>query len=173
MVRVFSAPVRFELHHHFDAPIAVVAAAILDRDYQESLDGIGPLKSRTVLAQEEREGLVVRRVKCVLDGTFAGPAGAILGNSDPAWVEESSWHPDDMTWKWTIIPEVAASIISASGAVTLHADGENTNRVVSGDARVNFPFLGGKVERLIVDGVTKVYDEEAERLARWISRSEG
>jgi hypothetical protein len=172
MTRVFSAPVRFDLHHHFEAPIAVVAEAILDRDYQESLDGIGPLKSRTVLAQEERDGLVVRRVRCVLDATFAGPARAVLGTSDPAWVEESTWHPHDMTWKWNIIPEVAASIISATGAVTLHADGESTNRVVSGDATVNFPFIGGKVERLIVDGVTEVYDEEAERLARWISRSE-
>jgi hypothetical protein len=172
MARVFSAPVRFELHHNFEAPVALVAEAILDRDYQESLDGIGPLKSRTVLAQEERDGLVVRRVRCVLDATFAGPAGAILGNSDPAWVEESTWHPDDMKWKWTIIPEVAASIISANGAVTLRADGEKTNRVVSGDARVNFPFIGGKVERLIVDGVTNVYDEEAKRLARWIGQSD-
>lgn len=164
---------KFELHHHFEAPAEAVARAILDPAYQESLDGIGPLKTRKLLAQEEVDGVVVRRVRCVLDATFAGPAGKILGSSDPAWVEESTWHPEDMEWKWKILPEVAATIISANGAMTLYADGDNTNRVVSGDAKVNVPFFGGGIEHAIVEGVTKVYEEEAGRLVLWLRRPTG
>jgi Protein of unknown function (DUF2505) len=161
--------VKFELRHHFQAPIALVTDAILDRHYQESLDGIGPLKSRTLLSQDPVDGVVVRKVRCVLDASFTGPAKAILGNSDPAWIEESTWAPDRMEWKWTIVPEVAASILSAHGVVALSPDGEGTSRKVAGDVTVTFPLIGGRVERAIVDGVTKVYDEEAERLTRWLA----
>jgi hypothetical protein len=150
-----------------------VAQAILDRDYQESLDGIGPLKSRTVLSQDEEGGAVVRKVRCVLDADFAGPAKSILGAADPAWVEESIWSPDETSWKWTIVPEVAASLIAAHGAMSLHAAGENTTRVVSGDISVNVPFIGGRVEQAIVDGIWKVYNEEAERLAEWLTEHHG
>jgi Protein of unknown function (DUF2505) len=161
--------VEFELRHHFPASVPEVARAILDRDYQESLDGIGPLKSRTLLSQEEEGGTVVRKVRCVLDANFAGPAKAILGAADPAWVEESIWFPEETSWRWTIVPEVAASLISARGVMALSAAGENTTRVVSGDISVNVPFIGGKVEHAIVDGVRKVYNEEAERLADWLT----
>jgi Protein of unknown function (DUF2505) len=170
MTRVFSAPMEFDLRHHFDAPTTVVADAVLDRGYQESLDGIGPLKSRTLLSQDEVDGVVVRKVRCVLDASFAGPAKAILGNSDPAWIEESTWAPERMEWQWTIVPEVAASILSARGVMALSPDGEGTARKVAGDVDVNFPFIGGKVESAIVAGVTKVYDEEAERLALWLNQ---
>jgi hypothetical protein len=163
--------VKFELQHHFDASPSEVAGTILDRRYQESLDPIGPLKSRTLLSQDERDGHIVRSVRCVLDKTFAGPAKGILGSSDPAWVEESIWFPAEMTWRWTVVPEVAAAILSATGAMALFPDGEATSRIVSGDVKVNVPFFGGRVEHAIVDGVTKVYDEEAKRLTRWLATS--
>jgi Protein of unknown function (DUF2505) len=169
--RVFSAPVKFELLHTFDAPIQAVTTTILDRAYQESLDPIGPLKSRTLLSQEERDGRVVRKVRCVLDLEFAGPAKSILGSADPAWIEESVWFPEETAWKWEVIPEVAASILSASGALQLFTEGDATRRVVSGDVTVGVPFLGRAVERSIVEGVTKVYDEEAERLTAWLQKS--
>ncbi|MEA2509186.1 MAG: hypothetical protein QOG21_1268 [Actinomycetota bacterium] len=159
----------FELRHHFPASIAEVARVILDRNYQESLDAIGPLKSRTVLSQEEREGSVVRRVRCVLDAKFAGPAKGILGAADPAWIEESTWLPEETSWRWTIVPEVAAALISAHGAMSLYPAGQDTTRVVSGEVSVNVPFIGGKVEQAIVDGIWNAYNEEAERLARWLT----
>jgi Protein of unknown function (DUF2505) len=165
--------VEFELRHHFPASVAEVAGVILDRHYQESLDGIGPLKSRTVLSQGEQGDNVVRKVRCVLDADFAGPAKGILGAADPAWIEESIWFPEETSWRWTIIPEVAASLISAQGAMVLYAAGEDTTRVVSGDISVNVPFIGGRVEQAIVDGVWKVYSEEAERLARWLIEPHG
>jgi Protein of unknown function (DUF2505) len=168
MLRVFSAPVKFELRHRFDAPIEDVTKTILDRDYQESLDPIGPLKSRTLISQVEEGGIVVRKVRCVLNLEFAGPAKAILGSADPAWIEESTWFPQEMAWRWKVIPEVVANILSANGALQLIEEGEATSRLVSGDVRVRVPFVGKAVERSIVEGVTKVYDEEAERLTHWL-----
>lgn len=171
MTRVFSAPVDFQLRHHFDASPQVVADTILDPSYQGSLDPIGPLKSRELLSQRESEGLVIRRVRCVLDVNLAGAAKAILGSSDPVWVEESTWFPEKMSWEWKVIPEVAAGILSANGEMTLLRSGGATDRIVSGNVKVHVPFVGAAVERVIVEDVTKVYDEEAERLTRWLADS--
>jgi hypothetical protein len=126
------------------------------------------LKSRVLLSQEERDGGVVRRVRCVLEGDLGGPVKAMLGDADPAWIEQSVWAPEDTTWTWTILPEVAAGLISARGSLALHPDGEGTTRAVTGDVRVNVPFVGGRIEQTIVDGVKQSYDEEAERLSRWL-----
>lgn len=159
---------RFELQHHFPYPLDSVAGAILDRGYQESLSRIGPLKSRTLLSQQAEGDGVVRRVRCVLEADFAGPVKAMLGSTDAAWVEESTWFPDQTMWKWTIVPEVAANLISAGGVMALLSTGESTTRIVSGEVDVNVPFLGGRVEQTIVDGVRQTYDEEAGRLTRWL-----
>jgi Protein of unknown function (DUF2505) len=172
ITRVFSAPVEFELRHHFEASTQVVARTILDQSYQESLDPIGPLKSRKLLSQQDNQGIVVRKVRCVLDVDFAGAARRILGSADPAWVEESTWFPNRMAWEWKVIPEVAASILSANGEMTLLASDGATDRVVAGDVKVHVPIFGGGVERAIVEGVTKVYDEEAERLTRWLANTD-
>jgi hypothetical protein len=173
MTRVFSAPVEFEIRHRFDHGPELVARTILDPDYQESLDRLGPLKSRTLLSQGSRDSRVVRRIRCVLDADFVGVAKSVLGTSDPSWVEESTWFPEEMTWGWTIIPDVAASLLSAGGTMKLSKDGDGTTRVVAGEVRVHIPFVGGKAERSIVEGVTTVYNEEAERLTQWLGNLSG
>jgi Protein of unknown function (DUF2505) len=165
--------VKFELQHRFDAGIEEVANTILDRDYQESLDPIGPLKSRTLISQEEQGGRVTRKVRCLLNIEFAGLAKGILGAADPAWIEEAIWFPEEMTWRWKVTPEVAANILSAGGTLQLFAEEKETSRVVSGEVRVHVPFVGGAVERSIVESVTKVYDKEADRLSRWLQDRPG
>ncbi len=107
----------------------------------------------------------------MLDGTFAGAAKAILGPSDPSWVEESTWFPEAMTWRWKIVPDIAANLLSAEGTMVLGAGTGGTTRVVSGDVRVHVPLFGGKVERAIVDGVTRVYAEEADHLTQWLGNA--
>lgn len=50
----------------------------------------------------------------------------------------------------------------------MESDGHGTLRRVSGRVSVKVPFLGAKVEGLIVEGIKKAYDEEAGRLAVWL-----
>src|SRR5918912_1105785 len=48
---------------------------------------------------EEAEGRVRRRTRCVL-GIDMGAAGRFLGGSEPAWVEDATWHPEKSRWEW-------------------------------------------------------------------------
>lgn len=164
----YPRPVDFAFEHRFDATADAVAEVLLDHDYQASLDGIEPLKERRVLEQTERPGgVVVRRTRCVL-GTDLGAAKRFLGNAEPAWVEESTWDPDHLRWEWVILPEVAADLLSSRGTIELEDEGAGTVRRVNGKVEVKVPLYGGRVERVVVQGLERAYAEEADRLASWL-----
>ena len=158
----------FEIAHELDAGIDGVARALLDEDFQNSLKDLGPLADRRVLSQTEQAGGKVRReTRCVL-GIDLGAARKFLGSSDPAWVEDATWDPERLTWRWVIKPEVGADLLKASGETTLTSAGERSIRRVTGKVQIRVPIYGGKVEGWIVDGLKQSYDEEAERLQAWL-----
>jgi hypothetical protein len=164
--------VDFDIAHRFVAAPEDVARALLDKAYQESLDGIGPLSERVLLGQEEhRDGSVTRRVRCVL-GIDLGAAKRFLGDSEPAWVEEATWDPVALRWEWVIVPEVAENLLSADGRIELTNSAAGTERRVTGRVKINVPLYGGRVEGWIVDGLKDAYDEEADRLEKWLATND-
>jgi len=162
--------VDFEISHRFSHPPDRVAAAILDEEYQRSLSDVESLKARELLSQEEQaDGTVVRRVRCVLDIHISGTAKSFIGTGEPAWIEESKWHPNRAEWEWVVKPEVADNLLDAEGYVSLRDEDSATARVVHGTVRVKVPLYGSKVERWIIDGLEHAYAEEAERLEAWLA----
>lgn len=162
-------PVRFTVEHLLDHSPDAVAAALLDEKFQASLKDLGPLAHREILEQEERDGVVVRRIRCLLDIDISGPAKRFIGNGDPAWVELATWDPEELTWSWSIHPEVAGELLEAHGETRLQPEGAQTVRAVHGEVRVKVPIYGGRVEGWIVHGLEDAYAEEAERLAEWLA----
>jgi hypothetical protein len=146
---------------------------MLDAAFQATLTDIGDLHDRVVLSLEEGPGgTLTRRVRCVLALHVSGMAKTVLGDADPAWVQEELWDAERRHCEWTIHPEVAAELLSASGTITIGDSDGKTVRTVTGDVRVRVPLYGGKVEGWIVQGVSRAYDEEAARLAAWLEREE-
>lgn len=161
----------FELSHHLAFEPRAVAAVLLDEDYQTSLSDVGGLKGRTVLSQRAGSGgTVVRHTRCVLDVELAGPVRRLVGDGEPAWVEEAIWHPDELRWDWEVKPEIGADLLEARGTIRLEAGGGGTARRIQGKVVVRVPLYGGRIESLIVDGLRRAYDEEAERLTAWLAR---
>ena len=163
----------FSVSHHLTKPPGEVAAALLDEDFQRSLSDVESLKERTLESQTEGAGgRVVRRTRCVLDLDISGPARKFIGDGEPAWIEESVWHPDQSEWHWVIEPEIGGNLLQAHGTVQIKADGNETERIVAGTVKVSVPLYGGKVEGWIVDGIEHAYAEEAERLEAWLAHRE-
>jgi hypothetical protein len=160
----------FEISHSFETDVQALSSVMLDEKYQRSLDDIGALKERKLLSQkEEADGRVHRRVRCVLDINLPGAAKPLLGDSDPAWIEESIWHPEKSRWEWVIHPEVAKELLDAKGTIRIHASDDGTSRIVAGHVKVKVPIYGARVEGWIVEGIEHAYDEEATRLAEWLA----
>lgn len=160
----------FSLEHSFDAPAESLADALLDRRFQDSLGPVGDLRERKVLSQEKTPaGGVVRKTRCVLGIDVSGPARKLMGDGDPAWVEEAAWDPAASRWDWVIHPEIAEHLITASGTVDVADRGGRSTRRVTGRIKVHVPFYGGRVEGWIRDGIEAAYEEEAARLAEWLA----
>jgi hypothetical protein len=163
--------VDFEVGHRFAVTAGELAAAMLDQDYQRSLFDIPPLQSRELLVQApQSDGTVVRRVRCVLGIELPGAARNFLGGSEPAWVEEATWHPESLRWDWVILPEVAQDLLSSHGSIQIEPSGDKTERWVRGRVSVKVAMFGGRIERVVVDGIRRAYEEEAQRLGAWLQR---
>jgi Protein of unknown function (DUF2505) len=161
----------FKISHSFETDVETLSSVLLDEEYQRSLDDIGSLKERHLMSQrEEADGRLHRRVRCVLDINVSGVAKSLLGNTDPAWIEEAIWHPEKSRWDWVIHPEVAKELLDAKGTIGIRDPGDGTQRTVAGTVKVKVPVYGGKVEGWIVDGIERAYDEEATRLAAWLGK---
>ena len=161
----------FEISHQIAAPAETVAEALLDEEYQHSLHDIGALHQRELLSQEELgDGRVSRKVRCVLDIDLNPTVRRLVGQGDPAWIEESTWTPTESRWEWVIRPEIGGEMLTAKGTVDIEGSGDKTERHVRGHVKVGVPIYGGKVERWIVEGLESAYEEEAERLSEWIER---
>jgi hypothetical protein len=161
--------VEFEVAHEFEADVDEVAATLLDHDFQASLKDIGALAGREVISQVEEEGVIVRRVRCVLDIDVNGMVRKFIGDADPAWVEVGRWDPDHDTWSWHIEPEAAADMLHAEGQTVLLPSDRGTIRKVIGTVKVRVPLYGGRVEGWIIDGLERAYDEEAVHLEEWLN----
>jgi hypothetical protein len=163
--------VRFELEQKIPAPYDDVVAATLDEDYQRSLTDLPPLEHRELIDQfEDGDGKIVRITRCILAIHTGGAVAKFIGDSDPAWKEEATWHPEGSHWEWHIIPEVAKELLAAKGRILLTEQGDETLRTIEGEVKVRVPLYGGKVEGWIVEGLEHAYEEEARRLMEWLER---
>ena len=142
---------------------------MLDESYQESLGKLGHLQREFLEQETQDDGQVLRRTRCVLDIEISGVAKRLIGDGDPAWVENAVWSKEAMLWSFTIDPEIAKELLDAKGTIEISGQGQGTRRTIEGMVKVKVPFYGSRVEGWIVDGLTEAYDQEAERLRDWIA----
>ncbi|EMD24421.1 DUF2505 domain-containing protein [Amycolatopsis azurea] len=82
----------------------------------------------------------------------------------------------EQTWKATgagYTGTATASVSGVPGEITaktsLTDEGERTTLVNSGTVKVRIPFVGGKLETVIAEQVTKLLEREAEFVAKWLA----
>ena len=51
----------------------------------------------------------------------------------------------------------------------LTASGDGTQLVVSAEVKVNIPLIGGKIEKVVAEQVTKLLAAEAEYAEKWLA----
>jgi hypothetical protein len=162
--------VDFEITHSFEVHPDLVAETMLDEDYQESLRSLGRLKRELLDQKTQADGRVVRRTRCVLEIEISGMAKRLIGDGDPAWVENAVWSEEGMLWRFTIVPEIAKELLEAKGTIQIAGGEDGTQRTIEGQVRVKVPFYGSRVEGWIVEGLIDAYDQEADRLRAWIGK---
>ncbi len=160
------APMKFTHELTYDASPADVYAMLSDPAFREKVCAAQRVVSAEVtLTPRGADGfsLVVDQVQDTSD--LPSIARKITGDTTQAVVEEEWTSPSGGTV--TILsPGKPTSI---GGTVALEADGSGTREVVTLDAKVKVPLVGGKLESMLAEQIRKNLDVEQGVGTAWLA----
>jgi uncharacterized protein DUF2505 len=165
--------VRFHLEHRFAAPLGAVEAAMVDPEFLEGtrLPDVGPPE---VLGREEGDDTVTLRVRYEYTGSLDALARRVLRSGDVAWVQETTLDRRTHRTMFNVVPKVHPDRFRCRGTMQLHAEGDETRRLIEGELRIKVPLFASRAEGLILPGLRSRMNKEAELLDEWVKgRSSG
>lgn len=163
----------FRLEQLFHAGPEAVEAAFLDPEVFTVMSEL-PNVGRPELVDHVVEGEAVRqRVRYRFTGHLAPGAAAVVDPDKLSWVQETTAWPGSFEAGFEIHPDHYADRLSCAGVVTIERVDGGTCRLTIGTLKVRFPFVGGRVERAIVQGLEEAAAAEAIAVQEWLDRRRG
>lgn len=161
---------RFHLEQRFARPVDEVEAAFVDTDLFAHLCGIDDLGRPALLEKVDEGGTVRMHVRYAFTGELAPALTAVVEPHRLTWVEVSTLHRDTHRTEFTIVADHYPDRLRCVGAVDLLDDGQGgTGRMALGALAVRIPFVGGRVERAIVQGLVRQAATQAQMVGDWLA----
>jgi hypothetical protein len=164
-----STPFSFETV--FRAPSAeVVLAAYFDPDHLASQDKVGGMMDRTVTEDTDSEthrkaAWHVRAVRQL--PVFVRP---LVEGGRLAYVETMTWRKRDNAIDLTIVPQILGGRVSIKAVYQLSDVGpDQVLRRYAGDITVDVRLVSGKIERYVLDEMTKGMPMMRDCTQTWLS----
>ncbi len=157
--------VRFGFEQRWTATPDDVLEIYLDHDFWTTLDGLTATSAPEVLEVTRTGDTALIRLRYQLTVDLPREAARFIDPNDVSWIEESTWNLPQRRAEVRFLPDQAAGLMKASATAELAAEGADATRAVRGDLRVRIPLLGGKVEKVVVDGIGDHLVEEADAVA--------
>lgn len=167
---------RIEHRSTSEWPAARVYEALIDIDYlTDRLAEIGGSNAALLQHVAIEDGARFQVRQGVHADALPSVARTVVGDDLKIDRSESWRREEDGHYTGEIAAEIAGAPCSITGSMWLRdlaepAGSAVSEFVVSGSVRVNVPFLGGKLEDLIVDQVQKLLSEEENFTTEWLAR---
>lgn len=162
-------PSRLEHRATFAAPVATVHSILVDEAFlTERLRAIGG-KNAALLAHSQSGEAVTFKLRQGVDANrLPGPVRTIL-NGDLVVEREERWQPagsDYASAGRVTISGVPAEIKSRG---RLAGRGDGAELLINAEVRVSIPLIGGKIENVVVEQVSKLLANEADFAEKWLT----
>lgn len=158
-------PSRFEHRATFAAPVDTVYSTLVDEAFLTArLRDIGG-KGAALLGYQTSDDGVDYRLRQGVDAKHLPGAVRSILSGDLVVEREEQWRGHESGGRATI-NGVPAEIRSRS---RLTAQGDGTEMLVRAEVKVNIPLLGGKIEKVVAEQVTKLLAAEAEYVEKWLA----
>jgi hypothetical protein len=146
-----------------------VEEAYVDPDLFAHLNRLADL-GRPELLDKADDGRTVRlRVRYAFTGELAPPLSSLVEPARITWVEESTLDRGTHRTEFHILADHYRDRLRCHGTVELCDDGAGgTLRVAEGNLEVKIPFVGGKVERAVVDSLIDQAATQARVVGEWL-----
>ena len=160
---------KFRLEQRFPAPVDDVEDAYVDADLFAHLHRQADLGRPELLDRTDEGGTVRLRVRYAFTGELGPPLSSLVEPARITWVEESTLDRSTHRTEFHIVADHYPDRLRCSGTVELCDDGAGgTLRVAEGRLEVKIPFVGGKVERAVVDSLTDQAATQARVVGEWL-----
>lgn len=161
---------QFRLEQRFASPLPDVEAALVDPDFLTRL-GTLPNLGHPELLRRDDDGTVVRMdVRYAFAGELSSAVTAVVDPERLTWVDAGEYDRADHASRHRIVPDHYGGRLSCTYATRLSpVDSGGCVRVAEGELKVHFPFVGGRVERAIVGGMTEHAALEQQVLDEWLA----
>jgi hypothetical protein len=158
-------PSRFEHRATFAAPADDVFSTLVDETFLTArLRDIGGKGAALLDHRIEGDNAAYRLRQGVDASKLPGAVKSIL-NGDLVVEREERWHGLETAGKATI--NGVPAHITSRGRLT--GRGSGTELVISAEVKVGIPLIGGKIEKVVAEQVTKLLAAEAEYAEKWLA----
>jgi hypothetical protein len=155
-------PSRFEHRASFAAPVDTVYSTLVDEAFLTArLRDIGG-KGAALLSHETSENGAVFRLRQGVDAKHLPGAVRSMLSGDLVVEREERWQGHEFTGRATINGVPAE--IKSQGRLT-----GSTELVTNAEVKVSIPLIGGKIEKVVAEQVTKLLAAEAEYAEKWLA----
>jgi hypothetical protein len=122
----------------------------------------------TMLKNEEKAGILVEHMRVVSQKELPALMRSATGVDRMTYEQQLSTDIAKKITNWKVIPAFAQDKVSCSGSSKIIPTATGCERHISGELKVNVPFVGGKIEQVIVTELESGYSKAAEVINRWI-----
>jgi hypothetical protein len=162
--------VRFQLDQALPGSVQEVLAAFTDPAFVTSAGDLGKVGAPEMLDQQRDGDIVRQRVRYRFAGDLSPAVTSVIDRDKLVFVDEHTYDLTAATASFRILPEHYGERLRCGGTERFHPLSDGANRRVEAELTVKWPIVGGLVERAIVSGLKEHLAEEAELIARWLTR---
>jgi hypothetical protein len=122
------------------------------------------------LLDRRREGSrQIERMRVSPRKELPGIAQGALGVKRFTYVQVVESDDDTMTTTWKVLPEVLSDKVVCGGTSRVIPAPEGCERIIEGEIKVSIAFVGGSIERTVVEQLQKSYERAAEVVRRHLA----
>lgn len=158
-------PSRFEHRASFPAPVATVYLVLVDQAFLTArLRDIGG-KGAALLDHTTTSDDAAYKLRQGVDASKLPSAVRSITGGDLVVEREERWRGHESRGRATITGVPAQ--ITSHGRLTDR--GATTELVLSAEVKVSIPLIGGKIEKVVAEQVTKLLAAESEYAEKWLA----
>lgn len=160
---------RIEHRAAFTRPASEVHAALVDRAFLDArLRDLGG-KDATLLDYSAAGDTVTFKLRQGVDAQRLPSVVRTVIKGDLIVERTESWRPDGAAFAGTTSANVSAVPGDIKGVFRLADTSGGSEWSTRGEVKVSIPFIGGKIESVIAEQVTRLLAAEAEFAAKWLA----
>ncbi|GAA4001703.1 DUF2505 domain-containing protein [Allokutzneria multivorans] len=158
-----------ETSHEFPFPAPALLAALTDADYLRArLAAVGGGKAE-LLSHESTDGESKAVLKQGVPADKLPSFVRTLINGDLVIERTERWRAAGEGAVGTVVASVPGAPASINCSLQLRPSGTGSQLLSSLEVRVSLPFVGGKVEKAIVEQIGKLLDAENTFTLSWLT----